>query len=158
MNSMPEPTRLNVPASPICLIDASGFCTTHEGVHLKSTEYGDGFAEGYLAALRQTVRLREQGTELEGLREQLLACPEWCVTDHAGDDPADPVDNLILHQAAEHFPGVCVSRTDCPSEGRIGTPCLYVRVELELETWEQAAGFAHAVLDGFGYLAGADQP
>lgn len=93
-------------------------------------------------------------------------CPDWCLLDHTDDDPR--VD-LILHQDDDHTDGITrkllgehtnirVSRTDCPAEGRIGEPALYVVVEAELTTWEQAAELARAILDGFGYLKGTDQP
>lgn len=90
-------------------------------------------------------------------------CPEWCILDHAQDDARD---DLILHQGNEFHPGerfaptgdrlsIRVSRTDCPAEGSTGVPALAVSGELYLETWEQAAELAHAILDAFGYLQGA---
>jgi hypothetical protein len=137
-------------------------------------DYQNGFTQGYLSAAAQSVRLRKGFVELAQLREQLLACPDWCTDDHAGDDPADPVVNLILHQGDDHTEGtvskllgvdqdngmkldVRVSRTDVPQEGVIGVPSVYVQAELELTTWEQAAELARTILDAFGHLAGADR-
>jgi hypothetical protein len=78
-------------------------------------------------------------------------CPEWCISAHRNEL------DLITHEAMEHAPGISVMRTDCPDEGRIGKPVLYVAVELELSTWEDAGRLAHAILDGVDYLIGADQ-
>jgi hypothetical protein len=95
--------------------------------------------------------------------------PDWCTVDHAADDERD---DLVLHQGDDHTDGtvrrllgvgsgsvldIRVSRTDCPSEGRTGLPTLTIRADLELTTWEQAAELARAILDGFGYLPGADR-
>lgn len=97
------------------------------------------------------------------------SCPEWCLLDHTADDVRD---DLVLHQADDHTDGsvhrmlgvpaqhvldVRVSRTDCPSEGTTGTPALLIRADLEVTTWEQAGELARTILDGFGYLQGADQ-
>jgi hypothetical protein len=91
-------------------------------------------------------------------------CPEWCTTDHGHDDLRD---DLVLHQGDDHTDGVArtlldahqldlrVSRTDNLTDGTLGMPALYVRVEAELTTWEQAAELARLILDGFGYLKGA---
>jgi hypothetical protein len=139
-----------------------------------SPDYRDGFTKGYLAAVAQSVRLRKGHAEVAKLREQLLACPDWCTDDHANDDPADPVMNLILHMGDDHTDGtvrklldvwpdsgtkldIRTARTDCPQEGTVGTPNLYVRCEVELTTWEQAAELARTILDGFGYLKGAEK-
>lgn len=92
-------------------------------------------------------------------------CPEWCTLTH---DLADDLrDGMALHLSADHTDGtvrklldahqleVQVARTDILSEGRAGTPNLYVRCEVELTTWEQAAELARTILDGFGYLKDA---
>jgi hypothetical protein len=121
-----------------------------------SGDYGDGYTTGYLDAISATVRLRADNAKLARLREQLLACPDWCTLDHSDDDPADPIYNLILHTSDAHACGLRVSRTDCPQEGRIGTPSLAGRIDVELTSWQEAAELAHAILDGFGYLEGAD--
>lgn len=99
-------------------------------------------------------------------------CPDWCTFDHTGDDPADPIENLILHMGDDHTDGsvrkmldvhegskldIRVARTDCPSEGTVGKPALMIRADLELTTWEQAGELARTILDAFGYLLGADQ-
>jgi hypothetical protein len=47
--------------------------------------------------------------------------------------------------------------TDRQSTQPVGAPALLIRADLELTTWQQAAELAHAILDGFGYLAGADR-
>lgn len=90
-----------------------------------------------------------------------LDCPEWCTVDHSEDDNRD---DLVLHQGADHVDGsvrklldphqldVRVSRTDLPSEGTAGTAALYVRAEVEITTWQQAAELARVILDSFGYL------
>lgn len=95
-----------------------------------------------------------------------IGCPDWCLEDHSTDDARD---DLVLHMGGEHTDGYVrklldphlldlrVARTDCPSEGRTGTPNLYVRAELELTTWGQAAELARTILDAFGYLHGADK-
>lgn len=114
----------------LCVVDGRNNCATHHGIHPVD-----------LAEVRK-----------------LLNCPEWCVSEHAGDNPADPVENIMLHFSGERFQGVEVFRTDVPQEGTIGTPALRVAVDLELTTWQQAAELAHAILDGFGYLEGADKP
>ncbi|MEV6306494.1 hypothetical protein AB0M02_44300 [Actinoplanes sp. NPDC051861] len=108
-----------------------------------------------------------------GTKPPAIDCPDWCTIDHTGDDPADPIENLILHMGDDHgidettrdllhaHEGsqldVRVARTDCPQEGTVGVPALMVRADLELTTWEQAAELARAILDSFGYLKGADQ-
>lgn len=98
-----------------------------------------------------------------------LDCPDWCTFDHRQDDERD---DLVLHQGADHVDGtvrkllelypdggakldVRVSRTDDAAAGTVGVPNLYVRCEVELTTWEQAAELARTILDGFGYLKGA---
>lgn len=93
-------------------------------------------------------------------------CPDWCTYDHRTDDARD---DLILHMGDDHTDGtvrkllgadkleIRVARTDCPSEGTTGTASLMVRCDLELTLWEQAAELARTILDGFGYLAGADR-
>ena len=131
------------PATPICVIDSENFCRTHQGVHPAGDD--GGFAEGFLAGL---------AAARSGEREQQLRCPDWCVRDHAEDDPRT---DLILHQAPEHGYGIRLSRTDCPSEGRIGKPVLHVDVDLELTGWEDAGRLAHAILEGVDFLIGADQ-
>jgi hypothetical protein len=78
-------------------------------------------------------------------------CPEWCISDHRNEM------DLITHEATAITPGISVMRTDCPDEGRIGKPVLYVHVEREIATWEDAGRLAHAILDGVDYLNGADQ-
>lgn len=90
-----------------------------------------------------------------------LDCPEWCVIDHTEDDARD---DMVLHQGADHVDGavrklldahqldVRVSRTDVPADGTIGTAALYVRAEVELTTWQQAAELSRVILDSFGYL------
>lgn len=90
-------------------------------------------------------------------------CPDWCVADHVRDRAAyegegtGEVMDLVTHEAAPMPFGLYVSRTDCPNEGRVGEPVLRVVLEVELKTWEEAAGLARAILDGFGYLQGAEQ-
>lgn len=99
-------------------------------------------------------------------RATRLRCPEWCTFDHRADDVRD---DLISHMSDDHTDGsvrelldarvdVRVARTDNLWEGTVGVPNLYVRVEAELTTWEQAAELARTILDGFGYLAGAEKP
>ncbi|MBU2662855.1 hypothetical protein KOI35_04975 [Actinoplanes bogorensis] len=102
------------------------------------------------------------------------SCPDWCIEDHGTDDPSDPFNGLVLHMGGDHtdshvrkmldlHPGggtnldLRVTRTDNRDEGTVGVPNLYVRIELELTTWEQAAELARTILDGFGYLDGADR-
>lgn len=92
-------------------------------------------------------------------------CPEWCTTDHAGTD--DDRDDLVLHMSSNHVEtrvkeladahqlDIRVARTDFPSDGTSGVPNLYVRYEVEVTSWEQAAELARMILDGFGYLEGA---
>jgi hypothetical protein len=93
-------------------------------------------------------------------------CPDWCTIDHRDDDVRD---DLILHQGSDHTDGtvrklldahqlsVRVARTDDLAAGQAGTPTLTVHLDVELTTWEQAAELARTILDGFGYLAGAEQ-
>lgn len=93
-----------------------------------------------------------------------LDCPEWCVVDHSTDDVRD---DLVLHHGDDHIDGtvrklfgngnlgVYVARTDSLTERTTGTPALLVRADVELTTWEQAAELARTILDGFGYLGGA---
>jgi hypothetical protein len=124
-----------------------------------------------LAARRDTLT----AADLEGIRAALAGsatgrvvrddCPEWCTTDHGDDDVRD---DLVLHQGDDHTDGVVrklldahqldlrVSRTDNLTDGTVGTPALYVRVEAELTTWEQAAELARAILDGFGYVGNVE--
>jgi hypothetical protein len=95
-------------------------------------------------------------------------CPDWCTLTHDQDD--DERDGLALHMGADHTDATVrrlldahhlelqVARTDDVDEGTLGKPNLYVRVEVELTTWEQAAELARTILDSFGYLHGADQP
>lgn len=97
---------------------------------------------------------------------RLPGCPDFCLYDHRTDDERD---DLVLHHGDDHTDDtvrqlldphaldIRVARTDCPPEGRTGTPVLAVRMDLELTSWRQAAELAHAILDGFGYLHGADQ-
>lgn len=136
--------------------------------------FRSGYAEGFLDAVRTRGRMMRDAAEVERLRQELIACPEWCTFDHSADDPADPIMNLILHMGDDQTDGVVrrmllgetagytldirVARTDCPQEGTIGTPALLVRTDVEVTTWEQAAELARSILDGFGYLKGADQP
>jgi hypothetical protein len=97
--------------------------------------------------------------------ESAPACPDWCTIDHATDDERD---DLVLHMGDDHIDGVGrklldgkldirVARCDDTEAGTRGVPNLYVRADLELTTWEQAAELARAILDGFGYLNGAEQ-
>lgn len=86
-------------------------------------------------------------------RQRLLRCPDWCVTEHT-HDLRNPVDNLVLHEAPPLATGIRICRTDCPDEGRVGEPVLYVAVELELGTYQEAAEFAAAVLNGIFQLLG----
>lgn len=98
-------------------------------------------------------------------RGDVLGCPEWCTTSHTVDEFEDQ--QLISHLGADYADGtvrklldahalsVQVARTDDLSEGTTGTPNLYVRCELELTSWEQAAELARTILDGFGYLKDA---
>lgn len=148
-----------------------------------STEYGRGYADGYLAGIA-AVKVETPTTPVEQLIDETVErwrledqemmrrvarpddCPDWCVIDHIHDDERD---DLVLHQADDHTDGtvrkllddqdldIRVTRTDCTSEGRTGTPTLRVTTEIELTTWEQAAELARTILDGFGYLAGAGQ-
>jgi hypothetical protein len=123
-----------------------------------STEYGKGYADGYVAAVTAVKAIREE--------QRQCVCPDWCVLDHAQDDRRD---DLVLHQGDDHTDGtvrklldpdrldIRVSRTDCPAEGMLGTAALYVTTEVELTTWEQAAELARTILDGFGYLKGAER-
>jgi hypothetical protein len=99
-----------------------------------------------------------------GFAERFLhGCPDWCVYDHDGEER----DDLITHLGDEHTDGsvrdlldahrldLRVARTDDRHERTIGTPNLYVRIEAELTTWEQAAELARTILDSFGYIEGA---
>jgi hypothetical protein len=98
-------------------------------------------------------------------------CPEWCTIEHAEDDDRD---DLALHMGDDHTDGyarrllnvhedygskllVRVARTDDLGEGTTGVPALLVTADLELTTWEQAGELARTILDGFGYLEGADR-
>lgn len=96
-------------------------------------------------------------------------CPDWCTFDHAEDDERD---DLALHMGDDHTDStvrdlldvhqgsklrVVVARTDDLSADTRGTPALLVTADLELTTWEQAAELARAILDGFGYLNGAEK-
>jgi hypothetical protein len=166
MNSMPEPTN---PSTRIN--DSAGF--------------RDGYAEGFLDAveLKQNVS-PETASLIAGLaaRRDTLSpatrtvirdmfgaspadCPEWCVVDHAEDDPRD---DIVLHTGDDHTDGTVrklldaqrldirvTSTTSTLPDEPDTTPTLNVRVDVELKTWEQAAELARAILDGFGYLMGA---
>jgi hypothetical protein len=142
-----------------------------------SADYREGYADGYLSGLQQVRKyLADQDAVAESLRAAIVGaivpdehrddCPDWCTDDHRADDERD---DLITHMGDDHTDGtvrslldghrldIRVARTDCPSEGTVGVPSLYVRCEVELTTWEQAAELARAILDGFGYLKGADR-
>jgi hypothetical protein len=123
---------------------------------------GDGYAEGYLDALDAVKKIRDERRRAAETPE----CPEWCTLTHDPDDDAcadlalhmgdDHTDTTVRKLLDGHHLEVQVTRTDSLSEGKAGTPNLYVRCELELRTWEQAAELARTILDGFGYLeAGA---
>jgi uncharacterized protein DUF6907 len=150
----------------------------------RSDDYREGYAEGYLSGLEQVRKYLAEdetggcsvdtpggdGGFAERFLEQMLErrgdCPEWCTLDHRGDDVRD---DLILHQGDDHTDGsvrklldgtrldIRLSRTDSLTEGTVGKPSLYVQCEVELTTWEQAGELARTILDGFGYLQGADQ-
>lgn len=95
-----------------------------------------------------------------------LNCPDWCTFEH--DDGVADFD-LVTHMGDDHLDGtgrklldghkleIRVARTDCLPEGTVGVPNLMVTCDLELTTWEQAAELARAILDGFGYLNGAEK-
>jgi hypothetical protein len=124
-----------------------------------------------LAARRDTLT----PADLEGIRAALAGsvagrvvrddCPEWCTFDHGDDDVRD---DLVLHQGDDHTDGVArklldahqldlrVSRTDNLTDDTVGRSALYVRVEAELTTWEQAAELARTILDGFGYVGNVE--
>jgi hypothetical protein len=94
--------------------------------------------------------------------QRRLRCPDWCVVDHRGEFAANEAEgfivmDLVTHEARAIAPGISVMRTDNIDEGRVGKPVLYVAVELEITTWEDAGRLAHAILDGVDYLIGADQ-
>lgn len=115
MNSMPDPTNLNVPASPICLIGAQNFCTTHNGIHpLDDGGFGEKFLQRQQLS-RIAVQLAAAGYDIDpgGDVQQLTdringllaegveptppesewrqppACPTWCAGEHRGEEVDD---------------------------------------------------------------------
>jgi len=95
-------------------------------------------------------------------------CPEWCIEDHSADDERD---DIVLHRGANHVDGILIgllpeehrhrldvrvtSTTNLLPDEEGEEPTLYVQVEAQLTTWQQAAELARTILDGFGYLKGA---
>jgi hypothetical protein len=151
-----------------------------------NADHRNGYAEGYLDALDAVKKIRDERrlaalSPAERLLDETAArwrrehkewlakvsgCPAWCTLTH---DPADDIrDDMALHMGVdraddmvrelldEHRVEVRVARLDCLSEGKLGTPNLFVRVEAELTTWEQAAELARLILDGFGYVGNVE--
>lgn len=162
MSSMPEPSqtaeRINDSLAPD-----------------ETTEYGKGYADGFVhgvaaaKAVTQSPAERlvdETAEQWAAENRELLGCPDWCTDDHG---PVDVRVDLITHMGDDHTDGtvrrlldattldIRVARTDSPLEGTVGAPNLYVRCDVELTTWQQAAELARTILDGFGYLEGADR-
>jgi hypothetical protein len=127
-----------------------------------ATDGREGYANGYIDGLAAAKQLFGKATPVEQ-----PACPDWCTLTHDPED--DARDDLALHMGDDHTDEtarklldahtleVRVARTDVLSEGRTGTPNLFVRVDAELTTWQQAAELARTILDAFGYVpAGAE--
>jgi hypothetical protein len=148
-----------------------------------NTDFRDGYVDGYLDAIKVARGMQDEqrlaalspaeklldetAARWERERQEWLAkisgCPEWCALTHDPEDDAHA--DLALHMGDDHTDDtvrklldgrveVRVARTDVLSEGTTGTPNLYVRCELELTTWQQAAELARLIVDAFGYVPG----
>ncbi len=161
MSSMHDSPTTREPITAACVIDGTDFCLTHQATHL-NTATCLGAPVGFEADCGQPG---PHGPHPLVDRPQLPSHPDWCTYEH-GEDVAEF--DLVTHTGDDHTDGtvrklldgrveIRVARTDSQDEGTVGTPCLLVVCELELTTWEQAAELSRTILDGFGYLAGAEK-
>lgn len=159
MNSMTDPAnngeQINdsrraclYPATPICLVDAENFCSTHQGVHpagrIDDSEVRQfagrlvelGFAinpDGDPSYLVERINtLLAEGvtpTPPESEWTQPPACPTWCTGKHDDDGQFRDCssEDAFVPQAGDKVAVVCVETTFNRATGR-GTP---VRVRLE---------------------------
>jgi hypothetical protein len=147
-----------------------------------NTDFRDGYVDGYLDAIKAARGMRDEqrlaalspaerfldetAARWERERQEWLAkisgCPAWCTLTHDPED--DARDGMALHMDDDHTDEtvrklidaraleVRVTRLDVLSEGRIGTPALFVRVDAELTTWRQAAELTRIILDAFDHV------